>query len=70
MGEVAEKLAPMLAYWLEHNREHEEEFLKWADRATPLPGGVAAQLRLAAENLAEASRCLEKAQKALEKKAG
>ena len=28
-----EKLKILLNHWIEHNREHSEEFRKWADKA-------------------------------------
>jgi hypothetical protein len=67
MSEVSQKLAALLDYWLEHNREHEAEFRDWADKAAPVSGDVAGQLRLAADSMAEANKCLEKAQQALDK---
>jgi hypothetical protein len=65
MKDVPQKLATLLDYWLEHNREHEEEFRDWADKAASLAGGVAGQLLRAADSMAEASKCLEKAKQAL-----
>jgi hypothetical protein len=65
--DVAEKLRALLNYWLMHNREHEVEFREWADKAVSHSGEVAGQLRLAADAMAEASKCLEKAQQSLGK---
>ena len=68
MNDIRERLRILLDYWIEHNREHEQEFRDWADKATSLPGGVAQQLQEAAARMADASNCLEKARQALAKR--
>ena len=30
------KLKTMLSYWIEHNKEHSQEFREWADKAKRL----------------------------------
>jgi len=65
MDDVQEKLRILLDYWIEHNSEHEQEFLEWADKVTTLSNEVAQQLREAAANMAAASAELMKAKKAL-----
>jgi hypothetical protein len=62
------RLHTLVDYWIEHNREHEQEFREWADKAVPLYGEVAQQLQEAATKMADASNCLEKARQALVKK--
>ena len=65
MSDVQERLRILLDYWIEHNREHEQEFREWADKADSLPGEVAQQLLEAAARMADASSELEKARQAL-----
>jgi len=55
------QLNSLLPYWLEHNREHREEFRQWADRTAADRSEVAGLLRQAADTMAEADRYLEKA---------
>jgi len=62
-----ERLRTLLAYWIEHNREHEQEFREWADKGDSLPDEVARRLLEAAARMADASNCLEKAREALVK---
>ena len=52
-----DKLRIMLGHWIEHNREHAAEFLRWVDRA----GVAAADLQAAAEGMEESSRRLAQA---------
>jgi len=67
MSDIQERLPILLDYWIEHNREHEQEFREWADKVASLPGEVAQQLQEAAARMADASNCLEKARQALTK---
>ncbi|MCK4387835.1 MAG: hypothetical protein KAW00_03590 [Dehalococcoidia bacterium] len=62
-----ERLRTLLDYWIEHNREHEQEFRDWADKPASLSSEVAQQLQEAATRMADASNCLEKAREALTK---
>jgi len=68
MNDIQERLHILLDYWIEHNREHEQEFREWADKAVSLSNEVAQQLQEAAGRMADASNCLEKARQALVKK--
>ena len=65
MIDIKERLVILLSHWIEHNHEHENEFLDWADREGLLSEEVAKQLRVAAAKLAAAGDDLVKAQKAL-----
>lgn len=42
------KLKTMLNYWLEHNKEHRDEFKDWADKARGLKEAEVAEDLLAA----------------------
>jgi len=70
MSDTEDRLRVLLDYWIEHNREHEEEFREWADKAAALPTEVAQSLKEAATKMAEASNCLEKSRQALAKETG
>ena len=61
MNDTASKLNSLLSYWLEHNQEHGAEFREWADKIAKEQKDIAEQLRLAADKMAEADKCLEKA---------
>jgi nickel/cobalt exporter len=65
MSDIQERLHILLDYWIEHNKEHEEEFRKWADKAASLPDEVTQQLQEAAARMAAATSSLEKARKSL-----
>ena len=65
MNDTRGKLNSLLSYWLEHNREHGAEFREWADRIAADQRDVAGQLRQAADKMAEADECLEKARNLL-----
>lgn len=72
-GRDLEKLEVLLAHWVEHNREHLEEFRNWALRAENL--GVketANHLHAAVERMESAneylSAALDKLRSALERK--
>jgi len=67
MDDVQEKLRILLDYWIEHNSEHEKEFLDWADKVVSLSTEVAQQLQEAAAKMAAASNELMKAKQALSK---
>ena len=66
MDKVQEKLHVLLDYWIEHNREHEEEFREWAAKVVFSSSEVAQQLGEAAAKLAEANSDLIKARQILE----
>ena len=65
MDDLQEKLRVLLDYWIEHNSEHEKEFLDWADKVSSLSTEVAQQLREAATKMAAVSDELMKAKQAL-----
>jgi hypothetical protein len=47
-----DKLRVMLAFWMEHNLEHAEEFREWAQRAEAFgEKGVASKLEAAAKDM-------------------
>ena len=62
------RLKTLLGYWIDHSREHSEEFREWADRVRKL--GEAG----AGEDIAQAAQEMEKAggllSRALEKLGG
>ncbi|MFH1084091.1 MAG: hypothetical protein V1751_11945 [Pseudomonadota bacterium] len=61
MNDTRSKLNSLLTYWLEHNREHREEFHEWADKTAADQKDVAELLRQAADKMAEADEYLKKA---------
>ena len=62
------KLRTMLNYWIEHNREHSQEFREWADKAKGLGEAEAGEQMLqAAQEMDKASEFLSQALKGLEK---
>jgi len=64
-----EKLKTMLNYWIEHNREHSQEFRQWADKAKGLGEAEAGEEMLqAAQEMDKASETLTQALRRLEKK--
>jgi nickel/cobalt exporter len=61
------KLKTLLNYWIEHNREHGEEFREWAEKAGTFGAAEAgAQLLKAAEEMDKATVFLTQAQGGLE----
>jgi nickel/cobalt exporter len=60
-----EKLIALIDYWIEHNREHEQEFRDWAEKTASSSGEAAQQLREAAARMAEASNYLERSRQSL-----
>ena len=67
MSDIQGRLHILLDYWIEHNREHEQEFREWADKVAFLSKEVAQQLQEAADRMAAASDNLEKARQVLAK---
>jgi len=65
MQELHDRLSTLVDYWVEHNREHEEEMRQWAEKAAPLGTEVAHALQMAAANMAQATASLEQAHEAL-----
>jgi len=62
------KLRTLLNYWVEHNREHSQEFREWADKAKAF-GEVEAgeEMLQAAQDMDKASKVLSQALRRLEK---
>ena len=52
-----DKLRLLLVHWAEHNREHAQEFRRWAERSGPAREDILA----AAEELDSATRSLTQA---------
>lgn len=67
MNDIQRRLHILLDYWIEHNREHEQEFREWADKIAFLSKEVAQQLQEASGRMAAASTNLEKARQVLAK---
>jgi aspartokinase len=66
-NEIA-KLRTILHYWIEHNKEHSQEFSQWADRIAALGEIETAKwLRQAAQEMDKASKSLSKALRSLGK---
>ena len=61
------KLKALLNYWMEHNREHSQEFKEWADKAKALGEvEVAEEILRAAQEVDKASGLLSQSLKRLE----
>ena len=61
------RLKALLNYWVEHNREHSQEFSEWADRARTMgETEVADEIILAVRAMDEASKLLSQSLKRLE----
>lgn len=61
------KLRALLAYWVEHNNEHGEEFQEWAAKARAMDEPeVGGELLQAVEAMNRASQVLAQALKRLE----
>jgi nickel/cobalt exporter len=54
-GDDKDRLRALLGYWIEHNREHGEEFREWAEKARAM-----GEAEVAGEIL-EAVRAMDKA---------
>jgi len=61
------KLRTMLGYWIEHNKEHSQEFREWAEKARSF-GKVAAgeEMLQAAQEMDKASQFLSQSLRRLE----
>jgi len=63
------KLKTMLNYWIDHNKEHSQEFREWAEKAKAFGGVEACEKMLqAAQEMDKASESLSQAFSGLEKK--
>jgi nickel/cobalt exporter len=60
------KLKALLNYWVEHNKEHSQEFKEWADKAKLFKEPQAYEEMLqAAQYMDKASECLSRALRGL-----
>ena len=60
------KLSTMLNYWLEHNKEHSEEFREWAEKARGFgEAKVSAEILAAVQEMDRANEFLSRALKGL-----
>jgi len=65
------KLGTLLNYWIEHNKEHSQEFAEWAGKARAFGEAEAgADMLQAAQEMDKASEILSRALRRLEKKEG
>jgi hypothetical protein len=56
------KFEHLLTHWIEHNKSHEESYLKWIQRAEAAGRSeVAREVQRSMEHSQEMSRCFEKA---------
>jgi nickel/cobalt exporter len=61
------KLKTLLNYWVEHNREHSQEFKEWADKARVMgEAKVAEEMLQAVQAMDRASGLLSQSLKRLE----
>jgi len=60
------KLRILLDHWVEHNREHSQEFSEWAEKAMALgEAGVGEDMLQAAQEMDKASELLSQARRRL-----
>ena len=60
------KLRILLDHWVEHNREHSQEFSEWAEKAKMLgENGVGEDILRAAQEMDKASELLSQARSRL-----
>ncbi|MBA7668398.1 hypothetical protein ES703_76508 [subsurface metagenome] len=68
-NEEKAKLRTLLKYWIEHNKEHSQEFKEWADKVKGFGEAEASEDMLqAVQAMDKASERLLRALKRLEKK--
>ena len=66
-NEEKARLGTLIDYWMEHNREHSQEFREWAERAGKFgPAGVGGEILKAAQELDKATEHLSRARRQLE----
>jgi methionine synthase II (cobalamin-independent) len=71
MGEEKEKLSLLLVYWIEHNKEHAQDFKQWAEKANgfdEIGTEVNEAIIEAVEHMEEVNECLRKAFERINKK--
>ncbi len=59
-----EKLSLLLVYWIEHNKEHAQDFKRWAEKARgfdEIGTEVYEAIKEAVEHMEEVNECLFKA---------
>jgi nickel/cobalt transporter (NicO) family protein len=60
--EDRQKLKTLLAYWIEHNREHGQEFNEWAEKAVEMgETEVAESIRQSVTEMDKATRLFSQA---------
>ncbi len=62
--EEKEKLSLLLVYWIEHNKEHAQDFKRWAEKARgfdEIGTAVYEAINEAVEHMEEVNECLFKA---------
>ena len=65
------KIRTLLHYWIEHNREHSQEFKEWAGKVNAAGETEAGEdMMLAAQGMDKASEMLSRARDRLEGKGG
>jgi hypothetical protein len=66
-----DKLRTLLNYWIEHNKEHGQEFRDWVTKAREFgEAGVSDDVLLAAQEMDKATEILSRALRRLEGKEG
>lgn len=70
MGKIADKkkLKTLLKYWIDHNREHSEEFQEWSGKANAI--GESEVAEAIQQSIAEMDKAAELLSKALKKLGG
>jgi len=61
--EDKQKLSILLTHWIEHNKGHAQEFMRWADKAKVFDGVVSEELLDAVKHMAEVNDALSNALK-------
>ena len=65
------KVVTLLNYWIEHNKEHSQEFKEWANKIKGFGEGEAGKDMLrAAQEMDKASQILSRALERLERREG
>ena len=68
-GGERDKLRILLSHWIEHNKEHGQEFQEWADKAKSFgEPGVGEEMLRAAQEMNKAGDFLSQALTLLERK--
>ena len=68
-NEERDKFRTLLGYWIEHNKEHSQEFKEWAGKVKDFgEAEISEEMLQAAREMDKASECLLRASEILEKK--